>query len=381
MKDKLYYLCDSNYNFDSRIQKELVSLKKFFNEVILVCWNREKTKSNIINKYYINNIEIKRIEICSKGKYGGGIFNLFSLILFEIKLFFVLNKILKAEDTIHACNLPCGLIALILKIKKKVKYVYDIFDFYCDSHFNNEKSLLYKIIRNLEIKVINNSNVTILCSEKRKKQIFGSFPQKLTIIHNSPNEIKEENYSNERYKVKKNDKIKICYVGIIDENRPIILLARVISKIKDIEFHCGGFGKEEEIMKKLANENENIYFYGKMSYKDVIYLEKQCDILPALYSPTLKNHKYAAPNKFYEALMLGKPIIALKDTGIDEMIKKYNLGIVCKETEKELLEGLNILIKQIKNKEINTNKFQALFKENFSWNIMEERLKSLYEEL
>ena len=118
MKDKLYYLCDSNYKFDSRVQKELISLKKIFNEVILVCWNRSKTSSTLFNTYYINNTEFKRIEIFMQAKYGGGIFNLISLIGFELKLLFLLNKLIMSHDIIHACNLPCGLVTLILKMKK-----------------------------------------------------------------------------------------------------------------------------------------------------------------------------------------------------------------------------------------------------------------------
>ncbi len=378
MKDKLYYLCDSNYKFDSRVQKELISLKKIFNEVILVCWNRSKTSSTLFNTYYINNTEFKRIEIFMQAKYGGGIFNLISLIGFELKLLFLLNKLIMSHDIIHACNLPCGLVTLILKMKKNIKYVYDIFDFYSDSHFSNEKSILYKITYKLEIKIINEANTTILCSEKRKKQISGSNPRELVVIHNSPNSAEIKEYKNKKYEVNKNNKVKICYVGIIDENRPITTLAKIISKMKNVEFYCGGFGNEEKIILKLAEENENVYFYGKMEYKDVLYLESQCDILPALYNPTLKNHKYAAPNKFYEALMLGKPILAFENTGIDEMIKEYNLGIVCKDSEKDIFIGLSNLIKEIEENKIMNTKFKEIFREKFSWNIMEKKLLNIY---
>ena len=34
--------------------------------------------------------------------------------------------------------------------------------------------------------------------------------------------------------------------------------------------------------------------------------------MTAIYDPNISNHYYAAPNKFYEALMLGKPLIMVK---------------------------------------------------------------------
>ena len=151
--------------------------------------------------------------------------------------------------------------------------------------------------------------------------------------------------------------------------------------MKNVEFYCGGFGNEEKIISKLAEENENIHFYGKMEYIDVLYLESQCDILPALYNPTLKNHKYAAPNKFYEALMLGKSILAFENTGIDEMIKEYSLGIVCKDYEKDIFTGLNNLIKKIEENKIINTEFKKIFREKFSWNIMEKKLLNVYKNI
>ena len=53
--------------------------------------------------------------------------------------------------------------------------------------------------------------------------------------------------------------------------------------------------------------------YGKLQYSQTLALESQCDIRVATYDPSIRNHKYSAPNKFYESLMLGKPIIMAKD--------------------------------------------------------------------
>lgn len=48
--------------------------------------------------------------------------------------------------------------------------------------------------------------------------------------------------------------------------------------------------------------------------------------MTAIYDPKVPNHRYAAPNKFYEALMLGKPIVMAKNTGFDEIIEENNIG-------------------------------------------------------
>jgi glycosyltransferase involved in cell wall biosynthesis len=130
-----------------------------------------------------------------------------------------------------------------------------------------------------------------------------------------------------------------------------------------------------------SKKNDNIYFYGKMQYTDVLKLESECDILLALYDPNIRNHKYAAPNKFYEALLLGKPLIMFENTGVDDVISKNDIGCVVKFDKSELKKALLHLINN-KNKwnEIGI-KAQKLYEKEYSWDIMEGRLFCLYEEL
>lgn len=377
-KNKIFYVCDSNYKYDSRVQKELLALKKISNKVILVCWNREKNDKNTVSNYELNGITFKRLEICVKASYGGGISNLISLVRFEINLYKLLIKEVKNNSVIHACNLPCGLAAMFICKIKKTQYIYDIFDYYCDSHFENQTSFLYKITQFLETNVINNANTIIICSEKRNKQIGKTKAKKIVVIHNSPEKSNLDNYENIDLKVSTNDKVKVCYVGLIDQSRPIVILANIISKLNNIEFYCGGYGNDSHIICEMAKRFDNIKYFGKMDYKDVLYLEKQCDILPALYSPKLKNHQFAAPNKFYEALMLGKPLLMLKNTGVDDLVSKYELGVICEYNEESIKKSLIDISNNIEYWRLKSEKSKRIFDEIFSWEIMEERISGLY---
>ena len=78
-----------------------------------------------------------------------------------------------------------------------------------------------------------------------------------------------------------------------------------------------------------------------MKYEQVLSLEADCDILFATYNPIIKNHKYSAPNKVYEAMALGKPIIVCKNTGIDELVIKNNTGYAIDYNAEEFVEILN----------------------------------------
>ncbi|CAH0318056.1 hypothetical protein SRABI80_04739 [Peribacillus frigoritolerans] len=155
----------------------------------------------------------------------------------------------------------------------------------------------------------------------------------------------------------------------------------VFQRHPEWEFHIGGFGPLEEYIKDIAGKSENIFYYGKIPYKTVIKIEKACDILFAVYNPSVPNHKYSSPNKLYEAMMLGKPIIVSKDTGIDKVVDSHNLGVVINYTEKDFERGINTLIKEQNSWQSIGENAKELYFKKYSWDIMEQRLIELYNKL
>ena len=53
-----------------------------------------------------------------------------------------------------------------------------------------------------------------------------------------------------------------------------------------------------------------------IDYESALELYAKCDLMFALYDPAIPNHRYSAPNKVYEAMLLGKPIIVAEGTGV-----------------------------------------------------------------
>lgn len=375
---RIAFLYGGNIELDSRPQKEIVSLLKAGNKITFLGWNKNKNGPNSQRKCTFFKTTFLVTEICIKSTLGGGFKNnIVSLIKFNLKEFIWLVKNRNTYDVIHACNLNTGFVAeKIARIFKK-SLVYDIYDYFVDSHnFTGKVKEYKKSIEKAEQKLINNANATIICSEKRKQQISGCVPKQLAVIYNSP--LNQHIFTNSDYKINANTKIKIAYVGCLVKERPIRQLVDLIAEHKDWEFYCGGYGPEEHYVQMMSIKYKNIKYFGKMSYDDAIFLESQCDILPALYDPNIPNHRYAAPNKFFEALMLGKPLIMIKNTGMDELVEKYDIGVVCNYNEQDLEKSILELISRKNEWEDISNKMKKLFFEKYSWEIMQDRLIELY---
>lgn len=373
---RIVFLRSNPVNPDSRVEKEVNSLIKEGYDVKIVAWDRGK-KHNFIES--ILNLDEGRVKIYRCGipaTYGGGMRkNIIPLIKFQIKLFQWLYLNRKEFDVIHACDFDTALIACIFAKMYKKKLVYDIFDFYVDSY--NVPSYLKKIIKKVDYYVINSANAVIICSEQRKEQIKGSNPKQIIVLHNTP-----KMYAQKFCKLKScSTNIKIVYVGILSRHRFLEEIVDVIKNNENFEFHVGGFGELERYFEQMSKKYKNIIYYGKMPYNKTLELEASCDIMVAIYDPKIPNHKYSAPNKFYEALMLGKPIIMAKNTGMSNYVIENDIGEVIeydKESFKSALENLSKRKSQWK--EI-SNKMQEIYRLNYDWRIMEDRFLKLYEEI
>ena len=361
---------------DPPVEKAANTLISNGYNVTIVGWDRDSSIVEKTEEMSFENGTARIIRFGIPAIFGGGIKKNFApLVKFQNRLYKWLKKHRDEYDIIHSFDFDTGFVAGKIAKKYNKPLIYHILDFYIDSH-NIPGEYLKAKVKNAEISVINNADATIICTDKRREQIAGSSPKRLEIIHNTPKV--SGNISDRFVKTGISDRCKIVYVGILAGSRFLREIIRFVEHDERFEFHIGGFGVMEDEIADAANKCERIFFYGKLPYADTLSLEKSCDVMVAIYDPKVPNHKFSAPNKFYESLMLGKPIVMAKGTGFDEIINDNNIGCLIDFSEDGLSAGLNKLIDQRDKFCSMAERMKQLYKENYSWAEMEKRLASLY---
>ncbi|MFD2331454.1 glycosyltransferase family 4 protein [Cohnella sp. GCM10020058] len=356
---------------DPRVEKEANELLKNGYEVQILAWNRNggkglKERGHI--KVQCGSISTTWLNI--KANYGNGLKTLLPIIFFQVLLSYWLIKNRNKYDCIHACDFDTGLTGLVCSKILKKKIVYDIFDYYIDSF--NVPRLLKSLVEFLDLKVINHSNAVIITNESRRVQIKKSRPKYLEVIHNSPEKIKMNST------LGSNEKLKVVYVGILSENRLLKEVVELISESEACELHIAGFGQLETMIYNYSTTYKNIEYYGRIKYNDTLKLETECDVLFATYNPLIENHRYSSPNKLYEAMMLGKPIIVCKGTGIDEIVEKLELGLVIDYNRISFKNALAELTREKETWKNKESEIQRIYDTYYSWELMSQRLIKLY---
>lgn len=347
---------------------------------------RENKPSILGKKIYnatifeLNEKKFDNYEIHLKSEMGKGLKNLVQLSIFQLLLFILLVRNRKNIDIIHSFDLDCGLVSVIFSKIFKKKVVYHIADFYVDSR-TGIPNKLQEVIKKMEYYIIKKADSVIICTEKRFNQIKGSSPKKISVVHNVPISNLDLNKTKIEMplEIMRTKKLSVGYVGGLSKIHFTKEILNVIGSDSDIFLNIAGYGDLGAYTSEVASKSSNISFYGRIDYNSAIHLYNNSDLMLMIYDPSIPNHKYSAPNKLYEAMMLGKAIIVVKDTGIDDVVEKEKMGLVIQFTEKSFLEAIQFLKNNPKELEIMKRNAKIAYRD-FTWDEMKKRIRGIYEE-
>lgn len=351
--------------------------------VSVVSRNRDiKNKQSLKEEKYVYLDQvIKNFVIEINALRGAGVKNILPLLKYQFILFYTLYKNRNEMDIIHAFDLDTGLISLIFSKIFRKKLVYHIADLYADSRMNSQ-GRAYSLIKKLEFFVINHADGTIIANENRKMQIKGSQPKNLTVIHNAPmmNPKDIEELSIDKSKTLSTNQPVLAYVGGLTEQRFINEVLEFGVQHPDFTLVLAGYGPIEDKVTTYAENYPNIHYLGELSYQDSLALYAQSDVMFAMYDPRVANHKYSAPNKVYEAMMLNKPIVVAANSGVDTLVTEEDIGVVADYDLTDFTEKVSTLVDNPQRlKTIKKNLTRAYT--DYSWDKMVARLDTLYQKI
>ena len=317
------FLRSLDCNPDPRVQKYCDYLSSKDINYHILCWDRDlKYSDDKVHTYFHK-----------EAGYGTGLGNVAGILKFNKFLIGKLYKNRKDYKVIHACDFDTILPALLFKLFWGKTVVYDIFDWFVDSrHFKNK--ILKHAILFIEKIALWLSDAVIICDEERKTQL-NYIPKRLWVLPNIPSFQGESSEGSSSYEMV-DGKIKLSYVGTMPADRGIDKLLECVKNNPALELDIAGFGIMGSLVKEYSENCSNIHFYGTVPYEKGIQIMSNSDIIMAIYEKTVLNNVYAAPNKYYEGLYLGKPILTTEGTLVGNHTQKNETGFVIGESQEDI---------------------------------------------
>lgn len=317
----------------------------------------------------------KDINFIDIGKSGNR-FNRF--FLSPLKMF---NKVKRIKADIYHFHDPEFLIpALFLKISGK-KVIYDV-------HEDVPRSLkgrdwlpqwilkiiafFFELLENFIAKRLTG----IITATPHIRDRFLKMNKNTIDINNYP--IREEFNCEKSPFENRND---ICYTGAITEIRGIETLMDALFLCHgDIKLHLAGSFANPEFKKKILNHKakDKLIYYGLVDRNELTKIYNQCFAGMVTFLP-YENHIYAQPNKIFEYMSAGLPVIGSDFKLWKDIIEKYQAGTcVDPENDENIAQTIN---KYYLNRPLASSHGRngaKIVKEKFNWEKEKQKLLSFY---
>lgn len=246
----------------------------------------------------------------------------------------------KDIDLVIATSTPLtiGIPALILKWFKKKPFVFEVRDLWPEVPIQMgaiKNSLTIKTTRLLEKTIYKNASRVIALSPGMQEGVVKYIPKEKTSM--IPNMAKMDEFwprgKNEQLMEKlglKKDSFKIVHfgsLGLANGAHSIIESAKLLKDREDVEFlFVGGGSTEKDLIDEVEKNNlKNVKFLGKFPMTDVSEIVNFSDVsmisflnIPILYTNS--------PNKLFDSLSAGKPIIVNSAGWTKDIAEKYHCG-------------------------------------------------------
>ena len=184
------------------------------------------------------------------------------------------------------------------------------------------------------------------------------------------------------------DRLKLVHEGSLNFIRGLREMVEAITALKDkVQLIIVGdvFNEEGKWLRDKIKENKlenTIKITGWLPYSEIEGYIQQGDIGLIMFNATLNNNLAGPPNKLFNYLKQGMPVISSNIPESKKIIQEENCGIVInKLTKNGIISSVErILDSPQETKLLSKNALNA-FKKRYNWEIMEKNLLRGYDEL
>ena len=370
---KILMLLSNPFMVDPRVSKEAKSLVDYGHEVTVIVWDR---KVDYPSEDMIDGIRIIRI-------HNNLLMKIMPNDLFRNPLWWrtAYKKGLELYNTgkfkfdiVHCHDLDTLWAGVRLKKKLGIKLIYDAHEifgymiavdqpkFIVDAAFLMEKRLIKKVDH-------------IITVNEPLRDYFRSISDKpITIVMNCKDLVSQE------YIPPRNDVFTICYIGVLSKSRMFPEIIDIIGNIKHVKFIIAG--KRENLYeeaKERSRKYTNVEFLGTIPFEEVIPRTIRSNAIICLFDPTNPNNRVGLPNKIFECMATGRPVIVTKGLYYSKIIEREKCGISVNYEKEEIRKAIIELRENPKLCEAYGRNALKAAMGGFNWTKQEEKLIKVYE--
>ena len=304
-------------------------------------------------------------------------------LIYNFKVWLTARR--SAIGLIHAHDLWILPAAAILARSKKVPLVYDAHEYYGGLEIFTRRKIRKFIWLETEKWCISAIKHLITVSEPLAVLYRDHYRPKcpVSVIRNLP--AYEQPDPERAFALKKNKSEKLLlFHGHFRPGRGLLQLVEAMKTLPDCRLALIGGGDLENPLREICHTeglSERVDFYDYIQTDQLVSTAAQADIGLALFEPTSENYAHALPNKFFEYLMAGVPVLASNIDTFTSYVKKYDIGRIVDPNDIEAIVKViqEMLTDPVRLERWHKNTLSAA--RELNWDNEAGKLLSIYENL
>ncbi len=215
------------------------------------------------------------------------------------------------------------------------------------------------------------ADVVLVPDESRLKLLAPWKPDNFFIIPNTP---KDPGHQTTTI----NEEVKIFASGWITEQRGYVQLGELVKLNENVELVICGRGSDKMIdyIRSLPRTS----FYGYLPQEEALKIGSKCDLIFAFYDPSYEINIFASPNKVFDALALGRPVLINEETEIAKWVKANNVGYcIPYGSVRALNQLIDGIIENTEEYYKISRKARELYELEYRWDVIKENIKKIFE--
>ncbi len=281
-------------------------------------------------------------------------------------------------EVIHCHDLPGICVGFFYKLLiSNSTIIYDSHEF--QSEVANLSETRKRIIRFIEKISITAADKFITVSPSiAANYIYRYGIKKPHLVLNCPPTVKIEssNILRDIFKIP-SDHLIFLYQGGLAKSRGIELMLEAFDRLNGTNRHIVfmGFGPLEELVISKSKISANIHFHPAVKHDVLLKYTASADFGICLTDLSCKNHMFCLPNKLFEYINAGVPVIATDLIEVRKIIDEYKIGFIIRE---ETVDALICSIEAASKSSVDIRFNTSIAAKIYNWESQKPPLLSCY---
>ncbi len=376
VQKKIDLIVLNEFTNDSRVLKEAMSLRAWGYAVRVIAMHGRDLLENEV----VAGIPVRRIRLVSRPWSKAKPIQLLKYLEFFLRAL----RHCRRADIVH-CNdlnaLPVGVAVKLLRLGR-ARVVYDAHE-YEIHRVSPTRRVNIALNYLLEGALIRFADRAMTVSEAIANEYVRLYRiRRPALVLNCPPfaEPEKRNLFRERFGIRP-DQIIVLYQGGLSKGRGIEMLLQAFRGLPDdqVVFVLMGYGPLENLVREHQSQDGRIFFHPAVPPDVLLNYTCSADYGVSFIEPVCLSYEYCLPNKIFEYLMAGIPMLVSNLVEMKRLVDENGIGVVARSNDADGFRDALASMRSMDHATLVSRVKEA--RRRYCWEEQEKVLEEVYREL